>query len=240
MDIFYIHGFGSRYNPDSDKIRGLGRLGAVRGADYDYTATFDSIIAHLTRETQRADLLVGTSLGGYLAMRLGTLTCRPYIAINPAIDPATSLRAYLGPGTDHYGTDFVMEEATLRSYPPLLPGLAPERGLVLIDEGDEVIDVPAAIEMFHVVGCWSSSCRHIVCVSSSTSGPSTVATYSSETDLGCCPRCCASSASRWRKISSSQIVDQNSMACSADCSGSDRIASNVSWYSASMYGWMLP
>lgn len=152
MDIFYIHGFGSRYNPDSDKVRGLSQLGAVRGADYDYTATFDSIIAHLTRETQRADLLVGTSLGGYLAMRLGTLTYRPYIAINPAIDPATSLRAYLGPGTDHYGTDFVMEEATLRSYPPLLPGLAPERGLVLIDEGDEVIDVPATIEMAGLAG----------------------------------------------------------------------------------------
>jgi len=152
MDIFYIHGFGSRYNPDSDKIRGLSQLGTVRGADYDYTAAFDTILTHLSRETEGADLIVGTSLGGYLAMRLGSHTSRPYIAINPAIDPATSLRAYLGTDTDHYGGDFVLEEAAVRSYPPLLPGLAPERGLVLIDEGDEVIDVPAAIEMAGLAG----------------------------------------------------------------------------------------
>lgn len=147
MDIFYIHGFGSRFNPDSDKIAALSQLGTVHGVDYDYTAPYEEILVHLRRAAGDADLIVGTSLGGYLAMRLGSLLGRPYAAINPAIDPADGLRAYIGSGTDHYGVDFVLEERAVRSYPPLPLGLAVERGIVLIDDGDEVIDVPAAIEM---------------------------------------------------------------------------------------------
>lgn len=151
-DILYVHGFGSRFNPDSDKIAALNALGPVRGENYDFTATYPETMNHLLEAVEGADLLVGTSLGGYFAARLGSQLGMPFVSVNPAISPASSLRAHLGSGTDHYGASFVLAEQTLESYPDYTADLDPALGLVLVDEGDEVIPVDRTLKVVRDAG----------------------------------------------------------------------------------------
>ncbi len=92
-------------------------------------------------------VLMGTSLGGFWARRLGHELGKPWIALNPAIQPSQSLRRYVGPNTrfdtggafDWCGADcgrYVAEELfTPRGDLP---------GLFILAEDDEVLDYRVA------------------------------------------------------------------------------------------------
>lgn len=90
MKVLYIHGANSHFKPDSKKVRALGRIGTVYGFSNDYSLPYEAVIANLIEQIEevRPDIIVGTSLGGYLAAQLGNLTGTEFIAINPAIKPA--------------------------------------------------------------------------------------------------------------------------------------------------------
>lgn len=144
LRVMYIHGFGSRFSPNSDKCVALAAHFDLVGESYDYTLPFRPLEAWLAIRLGRwqPDVLIGTSLGGFWAAWLGSRSGRPFLALNPVVRPAQSLRKWIGRGTDHHGQPYTLTEDALTDYPefPLEGG-----GQVLIETGDKVID-PFAID----------------------------------------------------------------------------------------------
>lgn len=139
MRILYLHGFGSRYDSESDKVKSLQHLGKVFGVDLDYTkgAEHNIALAKKTAESHKIDLIVGTSMGGWLASKVATLLGIPFVAVNPCVDPDIKLQKYLGIGVDHHGREFIFTAETCAGYDFFELG---GKGIILLDEGDEVID----------------------------------------------------------------------------------------------------
>jgi len=139
MNILYIHGFGSCFNQNSEKVRALSEIGEVFGIEIDYTKLFTdievAIIGLIIKKD--IDLIVGTSMGGFCASVTGTKTGVPFVAINPVLEPVKTLSKYIGDGIDFSGNTYKLERKTLSSYPSFsLNGC----GLILLDRGDELID----------------------------------------------------------------------------------------------------
>jgi predicted esterase YcpF (UPF0227 family) len=137
MNIIYIHGFGSRVNLESEKYQALGELGIVFPVAPDYSVSYEENFALVKRMAESADLLVGTSMGGYLASRVAADTGLPFVAINPVLLPKRTLNKYLGTREDYYGRTYTLLEETVKGYPVFAPG---NNGLILLDLGDELID----------------------------------------------------------------------------------------------------
>ena len=70
--------------------------------------------------------------------------------INPAIDPHVGLRAYLGPQKNlHTGEPYELTEAHLRQWERLyVPRISPQRYLLIVETGDEVLDYRQAVERY--------------------------------------------------------------------------------------------
>ena len=92
----------------------------------------------------QASAVLGSSLGGFYATVIAEATGWPAVLINPAIDPARDLAAYVGELTAFHApeqhfffrSEFVDE---LRAMSPA--GITrPERYLAIIAKGDEVLD----------------------------------------------------------------------------------------------------
>lgn len=139
--ILYCHGFASNFDPDKPKIRALERIAPVRGVTVDYTLNpFDPFHAYLdTLKGAESPLIVGTSLGGFFAAWIGSELKLPFVAINPAIRPFSSLRAYLGEGVTHFDEPFLLTEAVVDAYRDLT-FRTDGPGRVVLDMGDEVIN----------------------------------------------------------------------------------------------------
>jgi predicted esterase YcpF (UPF0227 family) len=143
MKILYIHGFGSDFDPTGRKLSALSTIGEVAGINLDYTdpqCVFTSLNHFITADD--FDVIVGTSLGGYLAGVLGTRREIPFVSINPAIDPHITLRKYLGTHLGYTGKEYTLTEEVVRAYAEdKFEAIAPKgRGLVLLDMGDDVLD----------------------------------------------------------------------------------------------------
>ena len=145
MNILYIHGWGSAFDPQSSKIQTLSELGTVRGPNLDYTQGFDAVIGQCRAMLMEDDydVVIGTSMGGYTASHVAPGVGLPFVAINPAVNPAQSLGRYLGTGKDWQGRPYRLDPEVIRSLPLLsLKGY----GLVLLDREDELIDSEATAE----------------------------------------------------------------------------------------------
>lgn len=138
MRLLYIHGFASFYDPSKSKIKILKNLGEVAGVDIDYCGGFDTAFKKASDAAMTCDLVVGTSMGGFVASHVGAALGIPFIALNPAIAPKESLLKYVGSFTDYSGNEKVLDEATVASYPDFktVDGC----GLILLESGDDVID----------------------------------------------------------------------------------------------------
>jgi len=139
ISMFYCHGFASCFDPHSSKIETLRKLGPVAGCNIDYTKTADELVAEIMKHSQlnEIDMLIGTSMGGWLAAHIGALAGIPFVAINPAIAPALSLKRHLGAGVDYQGNSYTLTETAVNSYKPIAKDGC---GLILLDEGDELFD----------------------------------------------------------------------------------------------------
>lgn len=138
MKILYVHGFGSKYDPTHDKIVKLSSLGEVVGVNVDYTLGYDAVLNKIvdTAEIEQVDLIVGTSMGGYMAANAGARSGIPFVAINPAVTPSETLSKWVGNFVDHYGNDHSLREDVALAYPDIsMDG----NGIVLLDLADEVI-----------------------------------------------------------------------------------------------------
>ena len=155
--LVYLHGFNS--SPASHKAqlmkahlegRGQGQLYACPELPDTPREAIRTIEKTIGGREAREITFLGSSLGGfyatYLAERLG---CRA-VLINPAITPHVGLEAYLGTQKNlHTGVPYELTRAHLEGWRSLVvERIDPERYLLLLETGDEVLDWRAAARKY--------------------------------------------------------------------------------------------
>ena len=142
MHILYLHGLGS--NGRSSTAANLASKPNVSVAAPTYQPehflkSVEELSDIVRRETP--DVIAGTSMGGYYALKLREAFNIPTLAVNPCFDPVTHLRKYLTTPAMNYETgepivftvDMVQAFEILERQPP-----RPDR-MVLIGLNDDVI-----------------------------------------------------------------------------------------------------
>lgn len=157
--LIYIHGLNS--SPASFKAnllkRRLEKLG--RGAEFSAPALPDrpgAAAVMLEHEVARhpGAALVGSSLGGFYATWLAERHGLKAVLVNPAVRPYEGLRQYLGEQQNLYtGDRYELSEAHLEELRQMDVAAisGPERYLLMVETGDEVLDYRQAIERYR--GC---------------------------------------------------------------------------------------
>lgn len=161
--IVYLHGF--RSSPESWKAKELRAWLAARGqthlfacpalspVPFEAVAEAEAVIAAATTPVT----LVGSSLGGFYATHLAEKLDLRAVLINPGVLGSIDPRAFIGEHDFFYGGgrfSFTAGHAEqLLALDP--PRLTPERYLLLVETGDEVLDHRAAIRRY-------AGCRQIV------------------------------------------------------------------------------
>lgn len=88
--------------------------------------------------------VLGSSLGGFYATVVAETTGWPAVVMNPAIDPARDLAAYVGELTAFHAPEerFFFRSEYVGELRAMAPGpiTRPERYLAIIAKGDEVLD----------------------------------------------------------------------------------------------------
>lgn len=93
---------------------------------------------------------VGSSLGGFYATYFVETQGGKAVLINPAIEPHIGLAAYLGQQRNLYtGEPYELTASHLAEWRELhRPRITPERYLLLVETGDEVLDYRRAVERY--------------------------------------------------------------------------------------------
>jgi uncharacterized protein len=155
--LIYLHGFNS--SPRSHKAQYLKQVLEERGSGPRFSCPSlphwpDEALAAAERELLRhppaSVTLVGSSLGGFYATCLAERHGVRAALINPAIEPHVGLRASLGPQRNLYsGERYELTEEHLRQWRrQYVTKLHPERYLLLVETGDEVLDYRAAVRRY--------------------------------------------------------------------------------------------
>jgi predicted esterase YcpF (UPF0227 family) len=151
--LVYLHGFNS--SPASHKAqvmkdflerRGQGHLyacPALPDTPREAIQAIEAVVGGASPgRDPRAVTFIGSSLGGFYATYLAErLDCRA-VLINPAITPHLGLEAYLGAQKNlHTGEPYELTRAHLDGWRALMvERIDPERYLLLLETGDEVLD----------------------------------------------------------------------------------------------------
>ena len=132
MKIGYLHGYASYYSEENIKVKSLSKLGDVVGLDINYN-NGNSVIE------QQLDLIVGCSMGAWLASHVGAALGVPSVMLNPALSPSVSLRKYLNvpEGEFDYG-GYPMESIDPNVLSSYLDINKEGFGLVLLESADNV------------------------------------------------------------------------------------------------------
>ncbi len=153
--IVYLHGFNS--SPQSHKAQVLKRYMEERGLGHEYACPMLPVSADAavrviedTVEGRGRVCYLGSSLGGFYATYMVEKHGGNAVLINPAIDPHVGLRACLGPQKNLYtGEPYELTEKHLDEWRALYaPKLSPERYLLLVETGDEVLDYRRAVSRY--------------------------------------------------------------------------------------------
>ena len=162
--ILYLHGFCS--SPASWKVRLLAAALEARGLS---DRLFCPALSHVPVEAiaQAAAIieaqhgrpltLVGSSLGGYYASWLAERYDLRAVLINPAVVAPISLDEFIGTQTNlHTGESFEFTAEHIAQLRGLeAQQITPERYLLLVETGDEVLDYRQAVARY-------AGCRQIV------------------------------------------------------------------------------
>ena len=147
--IVYLHGFNS--SPASHKAQVMKKTMTAAGLAQRFACpalpdtpaeAMRAIEATIAGRDSRELTFLGSSLGGFYATHLAErLGCRAAL-INPAITPHIGLEAYLGTQKNlHTGEPYELTPAHLEGWRRLLvERIDPERYLLLLETGDEVLD----------------------------------------------------------------------------------------------------
>ena len=155
--IIYLHGFNS--SPQSYKARYFADWFAERGFQGDFACPAlpdfpdDAVAAaEAAMGGSRGDQVtfVGSSLGGFYATYLAEKHDARAVLINPAVDPHIGLGAYLGMQRNLYtGVGYELTARHLASWAvQCMATIRPERYLLLVETGDEVLDYRRAVEKY--------------------------------------------------------------------------------------------
>jgi predicted esterase YcpF (UPF0227 family) len=155
--IVYLHGFNS--SPQSHKAQVLARYLAAHGLGVHYACpalpvlaadAIAAVEALMARHPGAQFCFAGSSLGGYYATWLAEKHDARAVLLNPAIDPHVGLRALLGEQKNlHTGEPYRLTEAHLRAWERLwVPRVTPERYLLIVETGDEVLDYRRALARY--------------------------------------------------------------------------------------------
>ena len=174
--LIYIHGFNS--SPASAKAQLLkAKLEALGyGAEFTAPALPPSpaqAAAMLDALAVRHPdaVLVGSSLGGYYATWLAEKHGLTAVLLNPAVRPYELLKNYLGVQQKfHTGERYQFTPQHVEELRALeAASITPERYLLIVAKGDEVLDYRSAVERYR-------GCRQIV-IEGSDHGLSDFANY---------------------------------------------------------------
>lgn len=154
--ILYLHGF--RSSPASWKARLLGERMAALGLAGRYRCPAlspvpETALAQAEAEIVAADgpiTLVGSSLGGHYAAALAEKHGLRAVLINPAIVDRLDLSLFLGEQDNfHTGERFVFTRAHAEQLlGQVVTRPTPERYLLMLETGDEVLDWRHAAERY--------------------------------------------------------------------------------------------
>jgi predicted esterase YcpF (UPF0227 family) len=155
--ILYLHGFNSA--PASHKAlqlaaamqaRGLGAKFVCPALPHRPQAAVGVIEDELARLRPHGVTLVGSSLGGFYATYFAEKYDLRAVLINPAIAPYAGLESYLGMQQNLYtGERYELTRADLNGWRALaVERVDPERYLLLLETGDEVLDWRAAARKY--------------------------------------------------------------------------------------------
>ncbi|MCC7083253.1 MAG: alpha/beta fold hydrolase [Burkholderiales bacterium] len=159
----YLHGFNS--SPESFKARALAQRLRERGRAHDFVAPSlshhprDAIAtaeALLKGHAAASLTLVGSSLGGHYATWLAERYGVRAVLVNPAIHPAVLLAGALGPQRNLYsGAHYELTPEHLQALRALdVEAITrPERYLLVVASGDEVLDSRIALARFAAARC---------------------------------------------------------------------------------------
>jgi predicted esterase YcpF (UPF0227 family) len=152
--LIYLHGFNS--SARSHKAMLMARYMEERGLAAQYACPdLPPLATQAMREIEKLPIdadtcVIGSSLGGFYATYLVEKRGGRGVLINPAIDPHVGLRAYLGPQKNlHSGEPYELTEAHLQEWRALYcERITPQRYLLLVETGDEVLDYRRAVERY--------------------------------------------------------------------------------------------
>jgi predicted esterase YcpF (UPF0227 family) len=150
--ILYLHGF--RSSSRSWKAEALKAALAARGEaqrffapdlPWEPQAAIQLCEAHLTRHPETT--LVGSSLGGFYATWLAERHQTRAVLVNPAVLAAMDPESWLGEHRRlHENDTFTLTQAHIEQLRRLeIRKPTPERYLLLLETGDEVLDYRAAL-----------------------------------------------------------------------------------------------
>ncbi|MDH4189607.1 MAG: esterase [Betaproteobacteria bacterium] len=147
--IIYLHGFNS--SPGSHKARlmqswmqarGLAQRFACPGLPHRPAEAVRVIDAEIARAAPVPVTLVGSSLGGFYATWFAETRNLRAVLINPAVTPYEGLEGYLGDQENLYsGERYQLTRGHLEEWRSMaIERIDPERYLLLLETGDEVLD----------------------------------------------------------------------------------------------------
>lgn len=149
--LLYLHGF--RSSPQSKKASLLARHMAARHPSVTWWCpqlppsprrAMAEVLRGVADWPRASMAVIGSSLGGFYATWVAQQTGCRAVLLNPAVDPARDLQAYIGEQTNwhdpaqrfFFRSEFVQELRELA-----LAGLThPERYMAVIAKGDELLD----------------------------------------------------------------------------------------------------
>ncbi len=154
--LIYLHGFNS--SPSSTKASTLMRYMAERGLERFCACPAlphepDEAIARVQAEIAAHEgpfCFVGSSLGGFYATWLAEHYDGRAVLLNPSTDPHLSLQPFLGPQQNLYtGERYELARRHLEQWQRLwLHDIVPQRYLLIVETGDEVLDYHAAMQRY--------------------------------------------------------------------------------------------
>jgi uncharacterized protein len=158
--LIYIHGLNSSSRSSKagllrERMTALGRAADYVCPDLPHRPqraleTLDALITGAPAPVA----LVGSSLGGYYATCLAERHRVRAVLVNPAVQPYEGLGALRGPQQNLYtGERYELTQAHLDELLDMEVGAItrPERYLLLVQTGDEVLDYRQAVERYR--GC---------------------------------------------------------------------------------------
>ena len=150
--VLYLHGF--RSSPQSFKAQALAQYLARQHPEVTFWCpqlppsprhAMQAVMEGIALWPVHTMAVMGSSLGGFYATAVAERTaCNRAVLLNPAVYPARDLERYIGEQTHWHDPQarFYFEPAYVQELHDLTLGALnhPERYLVLIAKGDEVLD----------------------------------------------------------------------------------------------------